>query len=61
MIIIKKVSSEYSKVYFDFLPSEPEVNEVLFENKLKAVRVENGIFKSYPYIILARKLHRGEI
>lgn len=55
-MIIKPLKHGYYQVYFDFNPTESEIAKVLYDNKLRFIRKDNGIFKKYPVVILAEKI-----
>lgn len=54
--IIKPVKHRFYKVYLDFLATDSEINSILFENKLRFIREEKGLFSKYKTVILAEKI-----
>lgn len=54
--IIKPVQRGFYKVYLDFKATDSEISNILFENKLRFLRKENGLFSKYKTVILAEKI-----
>ena len=54
--IIKPVQRGFYKVYLDFKATDSEISNILFENKLRFLRKEKGLFSKYKIVILAEKI-----
>lgn len=53
---IKPAKQGFYKVYLNFDATDSEINNILFENKLRFIRKDKGLFSKYKVVILAEKI-----
>ena len=53
---IKRLKHGYYKVYIDFNATDSEIINILFDNQLRFLRKEKGLFSKYKIVILAEKI-----
>lgn len=50
------IKRRFYKVYLDFEATDSEINGILFENKLRFIQKDKGLFSQYKTVILTEKI-----